>query len=258
MLCNNMYIVFCRKYTVYSLQYTIYFFRMLQFKNVSLSLEKAQILTDISFTLEPGEVCALLGGSGAGKSSIFHLLTGEYKPDLGTIQLDNFSLEQLDSKALQTYRRQIGIIFQDFRLLSQKTVFENVAFALEVCGEQDYTEHRVLELLTLVGLKQKAKQFPRQLSGGEKQRLAVARALVHDPKILIADEATGNLDPKNSKEIGNLFQKLNQEKGLTILFSTHDPLLVDQLKPRIIRLEKGKVLFDKKDCTLQEAFKGIV
>ncbi|MCL4132121.1 UNVERIFIED_CONTAM: hypothetical protein GTU68_020162 [Idotea baltica] len=231
---------------------------MLAFKNVSLSFKKRAVLDDISFKVEPGELCALLGGSGAGKSSLFHLLTGEYRPTLGSIVVDNFALEKLGRNDLQKYRQQIGVVFQDFRLLPQKTAFENVAFALEVCGKYDEIEGRVSALLNIVGLGKKQDAFPHQMSGGEKQRVAIARALVHQPKILIADEATGNLDPKNSREIAELLLALHKKQGLTILFSTHDPIMIQEMKPRIIRLEQGKVLFDKKECTIREAFEGLI
>jgi cell division transport system ATP-binding protein len=208
--------------------------------------------------ITPGEMVALLGASGTGKTSIFRLLLGEHKPTLGSIQLDNFALEKLSYANLQKYRRQIGVVFQDFQLLPQKTVYENVAFALEVCGEEDKIARKVPELLRLVDIWEKRDQFPDTLSGGEKQRTAIARALVHNPKLLIADEATGNLDPQNSKDIAALFQTLHKEKNITILFATHDPILVQELHPRVIRLEEGKVLFDKKEISLSEAFSGMV
>jgi cell division transport system ATP-binding protein len=231
---------------------------MLQFKNVSLAINKTEILRNINFTITPGEKVALLGGSGAGKSSIFKLLIGETKPTSGSINLDNFSLNDLDLNSLQKYRRQIGVVFQDIRLLPGKTVWQNIAFALEVCGEDAKIPRKIPELLKLVGLEHRANAFPDTLSGGEKQRVAIARALVHNPKILIADEPTGNLDPKNSREIGNLFEKLNKEKDLTIFLSTHDIALVSELAPRIIRIEKGQVLFDEKKCPMEKAFKGIL
>lgn len=231
---------------------------MLVFKNVSLSIGPWEILRNVNFEVEPGEVVAVLGSSGAGKSSIFKLITSELKPTVGQIKLDNFSLGDLSFSSVQDYRRQIGIVFQDYRLLDQKTVFENIAFALEVCGEEDQVSKKVPELIELVGLKGKAKKFPRELSGGEKQRVSIARALVHDPQILVADEATGNLDPRNSREIADLLLKLNQEKNLTIFFATHDPILVEKLKPRIIRIEKGKVLLDEKKCSVKRAFEGIL
>ncbi len=231
---------------------------MLKFEKVSLSIGRDEILRDLSFEILPGELVALLGASGAGKSSVFHLLTGEKKPTIGSIKLDEFALQNVSRTSLQNYRRQIGIVFQNFRLLKEKTVFENVAFALEVCGEEDLITHKVPELLDLVGLASKMHRFPRELSGGEIQRVGIARALIHDPKLLIADEATGNLDPKSSREIADVFAKLNKEQRLTILFATHDPVLVERLTPRVIRLEKGKILFDKKSGKAKELFKGIL
>ncbi len=231
---------------------------MLTFKNVSLSIGKWEILRNLSFKVDPGEVVAILGSSGAGKSSVFKLITSELRPTLGKIELDDFSLGDLSFSSVQDYRRQIGIIFQDYRLLSTKTVFENIAFALEVCGNEDQISKKVPNLIKLVGLKGKEKKFPRELSGGEKQRVSIARALVHDPKILVADEATGNLDPRNSREIADLFLKINKDKNLTILFATHDPILVEKLKPRIIRLEKGQILLDEKKCSVRRAFEGIL
>ena len=231
---------------------------MLQFKNISLAIDTTEILRNINFTIMPGEKVALLGGSGAGKSSIFKLLIGEKKPTGGSINLDSFSLNDFDLASLQKYRRQIGVVFQDIRLLPAKTVWQNIAFALEVCGEDEKISQKVPELLEIVGLSDKANEFPAVLSGGERQRVAIARALVHDPKILIADEPTGNLDPKNSREIGALFRKLHEEKGVTIFLSTHDISLVAALAPRVIRIEGGRVAFDKKECTMKEAFAGIL
>lgn len=227
---------------------------MLKFRNVSLALSGKEILKNLNFEISSGELVAIIGASGAGKSSIFKLLISEQRPTLGTILLDHISLGDLSFSSVQNYRRQIGIIFQDFRLLSQKTVFENVAFSLEVCGKEEKIEQKVPELLKLVGLLEKKDVFPRELSGGERQRVSIARALVHDPKILIADEATGNLDPKNSLEIATLFQRLHKEKNLTILFATHDPILIEKLSPRVIRLKNGAIDLDKKSCTVEEAF----
>jgi cell division transport system ATP-binding protein len=231
---------------------------MLRFDHVSLELGKQYILRDISFEIQPQEMVALLGISGAGKSTIFRLLTGELRPTSGRIFLDNFLLSDLTPASLQQYRRQIGIAFQDFRLLPKKTVFDNIAFALEVCGEEMRIPKKVPELLELVGLTHRAEAFPHELSGGEKQRTAIARSLVHDPKLLIADEITGNLDPKNSRDIADLLQHLHLTQGLTVLFSTHDPVLVESIVPRVIRVEDGKILFDEKNCPLGKAFEGIL
>jgi cell division transport system ATP-binding protein len=200
-----------------------------------------------------------LGESGAGKSSIFRLLIGEWKPTLGSITLDDIALETLSLGNLQKYRRQIGVVFQDFRLLPKKTVYENVAFALEVCGEKEKKiKQKVPPLLRLVGLWEQRNQFPHALSGGESQRVAIARALVHAPKILIADEATGNLDPKNAREIADIFARLHQKEKLTIIFATHDPTLVLRTIPRVIRIDKGMILFDQKSCPPEKAFQGLL
>lgn len=231
---------------------------MLTFKNVGLSLGGSKVLSALNFSVKPGEVVAILGASGAGKSSLFSLLIGEKKPSEGEILLDEISLGDLSFTSVQHYRRQIGIIFQDFRLLPQKTVFENIAFALEVCGKADQVPARVPELMRLVGLESKKDRFPKELSGGERQRVSIARALAHDPKILIADEATGNLDPKNSREIAELLHYLNQKTNLTLMFATHDPVMVQKLNPRVIRLESGEVRFDKHQCPLKEAFADLL
>ncbi|NCP66768.1 ATP-binding cassette domain-containing protein [bacterium] len=231
---------------------------MLTFKNVSLKIGKSNVLSELDFSVKPGEIVAVLGASGAGKSSLFSLLIGEKKPSSGEILLDEISLGDLSFTSVQQYRRQIGIIFQDFRLLPQKTVFENIAFALEICGKANQVRNRVPELLKLVGLENKQDRFPRELSGGERQRVSIARSLAHNPKMLIADEATGNLDPKNSREISELLLYLNQKTNLTLLFATHDPVMVQKLNPRVIRLEAGRIRFDKQTCALSEAFADLL
>jgi cell division transport system ATP-binding protein len=231
---------------------------MLKFDHVSLDLGNQSVLRDIDFEIHPQEMVAVLGVSGAGKSSLFRLLTGELHPTRGNIFLDKILLSDLTSTSMQHYRRQIGVAFQDFRLLAKKSVFDNVSFALEVCGEDERISKKVPELLDLVGLSHRADAFPHELSGGEKQRTAIARSLAHDPKILIADEITGNLDPKNSRDIADLLQHLHLTQDLTVLFSTHDPVLVETLVPRVIRLEAGKILFDEKSCKIEKAFQGIM
>ena len=231
---------------------------MLHFQKVSLSINKKEVLSNLNFKISPKEIVAVLGASGAGKSSIFKLLIAECKPTIGQIRLDDFSLQDLSSSSMGTYRRQIGVIFQDFRLLPQKTVFENIAFALEVCGETNHLPQKVNRLIKLVGLEKQTNLFPHELSGGQKQRVAIGRSLIHNPKILIADEPTGNLDPRNSREIAQLLKAINQEQNITIFIATHDPLLVNVLMPRVIRLEEGKILFDEKVCPVENAFGGII
>ncbi len=231
---------------------------MLTFDQVSLKLGGQIVLKKLDFRVMPGEMVAILGASGAGKSSVFKLLTAEKRPTEGDVLLDSLSLRDLSVNSVQAYRRQIGIIFQNYRLLPQKTAFENVAFALEVCGKSHEIAKKVPEVLQLVGLKGKEDKFPRELSGGEQQRVCIARALIHDPKILIADEATGNLDPLNSRGIADLFAQINKERGLTILFATHDPVMVERLSPRVIRLEQGSIEFDLKQCSVDQAFVGLL
>jgi len=198
---------------------------------------------------------ALVGKSGAGKSTMVKLLLRFYDPSDGKIEVSGVDIRKMTKNYLRSF---IGVVPQDFRLLPQKTVFENIAFALEVSGEEDLIAQTIPALLDLVGLSEKKEAFPPKLSGGEAQRLAIARALVHSPKILIADEATGNLDPKNSRGIAELLARLNKDYGLTILFSTHDPVLVKALSPRVIRLEEGRILFDKKEGSFEEAFDGLL
>lgn len=231
---------------------------MLSLKNISLTKDKKEILKQISFDIQAREKVCIIGHSGAGKSSIFKLLIGENRPTKGVIKVGDLSLSDITRKDIQTYRRQIGVIFQDFRLLPQKNVFENVAFALEVCGKEDTISHQVPKLLEMVGLKGSEHQFPHSLSGGEKQRLSIARALIHNPPILIADEPTGNLDPHNAREIAELFNRLHSEQHLTIICATHDPRFVDTLHPRVIRIEDGEILFDRPECDSEVAFVGMV
>lgn len=227
---------------------------MLRFENIGFQIQKKKVLYDVSFSITPGEVVAVIGESGAGKSTIFKLFIGELRPTSGRIFVDQVSLGNITPRDIQRYRRQIGVVFQDFKLLPHKTVFENVAFALEVCDKESDIETRVPELLAMVGLTGKEQQFPTTLSGGEKQRLAIARALIHKPPILIADEPTGNLDPRNAREIGDLFRHLNTEHGLTIICATHDPRLVGILKPRVLKLENGTLTLDQPFSSVQDVF----
>ncbi len=227
---------------------------MLRFESVSLSFDEHPVLSDVSFVIQPGEKVGIIGASGAGKSSLFKLLIGELRPTTGSIYVDDISLGDLSLSGIQEYRRHIGVVFQDFRLLPQKTVFENLSFALEVCGKEDDILEKAETLLSTVGLLDAYNQFPNSLSGGERQRLAIARALIHDPRILIADEPTGNLDPQNAKDIAYLFRNLHEEKGLTCICATHDPQFIDILRPRIIRVANGTILADEPYNTTIEAF----
>lgn len=232
---------------------------MLEFDRVTYSTGGNVLLDDLSFRVAPGEVVAVIGGSGAGKSTLFKLLSGEIKPSTGEIYLDSLGIGDLSFNGTQQYRRQIGVVFQDFRLLPQKTVFENISFSLEVCGVPSKSiAPRVFNALELVGLWTKQRAFPRELSGGEQQRVAIARALIHDPKILIADEPTGNLDPKNARQISELVADINKKRRLTVLLATHDPNLLSHLRPRVLRLKEGRLEFDLYDCSPADAFRGLI
>ncbi len=197
--------------------------------------------------IERGEFVSLVGQSGAGKSTLLKLLIVEEKPTAGRIFLDKQDVATLSHSELPFLRRRIGIIFQDFKLLAQKTVYENVAFAMEVAGKsKKEIKEDVPQILQLVGLEDKIKQFPRELSGGEQQRVAIARALVHQPDIIIADEPTGNLDPLNTWDVIRLLLKIN-ELGTTILLATHDREIINTLSKRVVSIDKGKVIRDEQN-----------
>ncbi len=202
-------------------------------------------LNRISLHVEPKEFVILVGTSGAGKSTLLKVLTREEKPTSGKIVVGGIDYDTLKDKHIPLLRRKIGVVFQDFKLLPQRTVFENVAFALEIAGmtnrEIKTTVPRIIEL---VGLAGKEKNFPHQLSGGERQRVAIARAMVRQPKILIADEPTGNLDPKHSWEIIKLLEKINRY-GTTVILTTHNVEIVNRLKRRVVVLEHGKITSDQ-------------
>ena len=202
-------------------------------------------LNRVSLFIEPREFVILVGTSGAGKSTLFKLLTREEKPTSGKIVVGGIDYDTLKDKNIPMLRRKIGVVFQDFKLLPQRTVFENIAFALEIAGMTRHEIHSTVpKVIELVGLTGKEKNFPHQLSGGERQRVAIARAVVRQPKILIADEPTGNLDPKNSWDIMRLLEKINKY-GTTILLTTHNAEIVNKLKRRVITLEHGKVVGDQ-------------
>ena len=202
-------------------------------------------LNRISLHVEPREFVIVVGASGAGKSTLLKLLTREEKPTSGKIIVGGIDYDKLKDKNIPYLRRRIGTVFQDFKLLPNKTVFENVAFALEIVGtskhEIRYTVPRVLDI---VGLKGKEKRMPLELSGGERQRVAIARAIARQPKILIADEPTGNLDPKHAWDVVKVLQKINQY-GTTVLLTTHNQEIVNKLKWRVITIQDGKIASDR-------------
>ncbi len=218
---------------------------MLKFQTVHKAFGKNKVLKGIDIEIEGGEFVSFIGPSGVGKSTIIHLLLGADTVDSGEIWVDQYQISKLKSVELQNYRRKIGVIFQDYKLLPSKTVHENVAYALEVTGYDDnYISEKVGDALTLVGLKRKANAMPHTLSGGEKQRTALARAIIHKPRLILADEPTGNLDPKGTDDLIDLLLKINKS-GTTIVLATHNDRIVDKIKKRVIHLEDGKVVSDK-------------
>lgn len=218
---------------------------MIAFQNVTKTYNTHTALEDVSFKINPGEFVSLVGRSGAGKSTVIRLLIGEEKPTRGRIFFGQYEVNKLKDNELPLLRRHIGIVFQDFRLLSAKNVFENVAFALEVGGRsQSEISELVPQVLDMVGLGDKQRNFPHELSGGENQRVAIARAMVHRPEVIIADEPTGNLDPFHTWEIVNLLQRINQ-LGTTLILATHDKQIIDALGKRVITLDGGRVVRDE-------------
>ncbi len=219
---------------------------MIRFENVSKTYKNGTpALTNVNLDIEKGEFVFLVGASGSGKTTFLRLLLREELPDQGRILEAGRDIGALPKWRVPYLRRNIGCVFQDFRLLPNKTVFENVAFALEVIGRPRSTvESQVPQILELVGLADKAKNLPSELSGGEQQRVAVARAFVNRPLILLADEPTGNLDPANSESIMALLERINRT-GTTVVMATHDKNMVDRMRRRVIELEKGELVRDQ-------------
>jgi cell division transport system ATP-binding protein len=214
---------------------------MISFHNVTKKFGTHTVLDRIDFDIENNEFVVFKGASGAGKSTIIALLIGAEKPTSGSVEVDGMYVSDMDSDTLQLFRRKIGVVYQDYKLLSKKTVFENVAFAMEVCNSPDSEiAERVPQVLEKVGLLHFQDKFPDQLSGGERQRLAIARALVHKPRLIIADEPTGNLDEANVRGIVHLLNSLHAE-GATILLTTHDPMVEELVDGRNLILEDGKI-----------------
>lgn len=218
---------------------------MIEFTDVVKSYTEGNTaLNGISMQIEDGEFCFLVGPSGSGKSTIIRLITGELKPTSGTVHVNGYSLERIRKREIPYMRRTVGVVFQDFRLIDNMTVYENVAFAMRVIGAREMEiKERVPYVLELVGLSDKEKRHPSELSGGEQQRLAIARALVNNPSTIIADEPTGNLDPARSLEIMELLQEINN-LGTTMLVVTHAQNLVEHFGKRVIAIDDGVVVSD--------------
>ena len=222
---------------------------MISFKGVTKSYEKSSrpALSNITLDIDEGEFVFVVGASGSGKSTFIKLLLKELDATEGEIVVAGHELSKLKSKNIPKYRRNIGVVFQDFRLLKDRNVYENVAFAQRVIERPNHIiKRRVPEVLTLVGLANKYKSLPVELSGGEQQRVALARAIVNHPSILLADEPTGNLDPKNSIEIMRLLDEINA-RGTTVVVVTHNKEIVNAMRKRVVRIRKGVIISDEKE-----------
>lgn len=219
---------------------------MIEIKDLVKQYDDIKALDGLNLEFSQGEFVCLVGSSGAGKSTLIKLLVREEKPTSGQIFVAERDITKFKISELPFYRRKIGVIFQDFKLLPQKTVKENISFALEVSeAANEEIKEKIPKILELVGLSNRADNYPDELSGGEKQRAAIARALVHSPKILIADEPTGNLDPNNAWEIAELLLRINQA-GTLVILATHNKSIVDKIRKRVVALRKGRVVSDQR------------
>ncbi len=214
---------------------------VIEFSNVSVTYDHRPVLDNIDFKLENGDFTYLIGQTGAGKSSFLRLIYRDLLPDSGRVRVADMDVTNLPDKKVPYLRRRLGIVFQDFQLLPDRTVYDNVAFSLQVTGEKsNFIKQRVLEVLGMVGLSHKRKNMPEDLSGGEKQRIVIARALANEPRIMLADEPTGNLDPEASASIMELLKKINN-RGMAVLMVTHDYDTVKQYPYRTLKLQRGKI-----------------
>jgi len=224
---------------------------MIKFTNITKlyghGREQRRVLDNVTLEIKRGEFVSVVGQSGAGKTTLIQALIGE-KIDEGSITVNNFDITKAKPSELQEYRRHVGVVFQDYKLLPRKTVFENIAFALEVCGYKKHdVSHLTTEAMRKTGIEEQRNQYPNELSGGERQRTAIARALVHAPEILIADEPTGNLDEENARQIVELLLKINRE-GTTIILASHNKEIVNQINKRVITLKRGALVSDRADA----------
>ena len=221
---------------------------LIRIKNVKKTYKNGTTaIYDLDLNIKKGEFVFIIGSTGCGKSTLIKMLYREEKPSSGKILVGGLDVGKIKNRKVYKLRRKIGVVFQNYQLLPNETAYENVAFALEVLGlPKDEIHAKVMKVLDLVGLKNKAKQYPRHLSGGEQQRVAIARAIVNGPKILICDEPTGNLDPKTSLEIMEVLEAIN-ELGTTIIMVTHDINIVKKMKKRVVLLDSGRVVRDYKE-----------
>lgn len=226
---------------------------MVSFKNVHKKYGNQVIFDDVSFDVNPGEFVFIIGKSGSGKTTLMRMLTQQTVPDDGSITVEEVQIGKLSKREVQDLRRLVGVIYQDYKLLSERTVAENIALGLEIIGKsKDEIDSRTADLLSLIGLPDKANVFPNQLSGGEAQRVCIARALATAPRMLFADEPTGNLDEETASSIVRLLAKIN-ELGTTILMATHNQQLVEKIEKRVISLEKGKAVEKRKSSQRKSA-----
>ena len=218
---------------------------MIVFDRVSKVYPDSSVaLEEVTLSIEPKEFISIVGPSGAGKTTLLKLFLAEEKPTEGAVYYESTNIHTLSKKAIDIFRRKVGMVFQDFRLLSNKTVYENIAFTMEVAGRTDEEiESDVPHVLELVDLTPKIWNFPKELSGGEKQRVAIARALVNEPDIIIADEPTGNLDPANTYDIVQILKKIN-DLGTTVILATHNKGIIDLLRRRVVAMERGRIVRD--------------
>jgi len=220
---------------------------MIYFDNVTKKYKDNFSLEEVTISIAPGEFVSIVGHSGAGKTTLTKLILAEEFPTSGTVFYESTDIHKLSKRDLMNFRRKVGIVFQDFRLLPNRTAYENIAFAMEATGKSDEEiKEYVPNVLELVDLTNRAFHFPYQLSGGEKQRLAIARAIITQPDLIIADEPTGNLDPANALEVINILKKIN-DLGTTVILTTHNKGLVDGIRKRVITLENGRVIRDDKE-----------
>lgn len=219
---------------------------MIYFNNVTKTYKDSVALDNITFTVTAGEFVSIVGHSGAGKTTLTKMILADDTPTAGTVFFESINVHKLKNKDLTKLRRRIGMVFQDFKLLSNKTVYENIAFSMEAVGKSDEEiENDVPHVLDLVDLGSKIFHFPNQLSGGEQQRLAIARAIINQPELIIADEPTGNLDPINTHEVVQILKRIN-DLGTTVILTTHNRGVIDSVDKRVITMESGKIVRDTK------------